>query len=223
MNNLRLLIPRARVSIALVLGTSFTAAWYYRPIADRSSNDTTKSSTDENKNSSIGNDCVGGLDRSKEFFCSSTNPYIREHTPPLLEMARILSIGITTIAIRTFMNTYGSYDLQDDGHYQNFVKAVLGEGRTIDHAEDGNTTSGTAATSRGLVTVSNHRSLFDDPGIMSGILPWWMALQPKYNRWGICSQEYCFNDALPGIVKGYLGEPSSAFRHECFCLFVLVV
>ena len=58
---------------------------------------------------------------------------------------------------------------------------------------------------RGLITVSNHRSLFDDPGIVSCLLPLPQAIQPQYNRWALCSQEYCFNDALPGIIKGYLG------------------
>lgn len=88
------------------------------------------------------------------------------------------------------MNTYGSFEIVDDDNYQNFVQTVLGEGRE---------------NSRGLITVSNHRSLFDDPGVMSGILPWWITLRPKYNRWGICSQEYCFNDVLPGLIKGYIG------------------
>jgi len=33
-----------------------------------------------------------------------------------------------------------------------------------------------------------------------------MGVQPKYNRWGLCSQKYCFSDALPDIVKGYFGS-----------------
>jgi monolysocardiolipin acyltransferase len=56
-----------------------------------------------------------------------------------------------------------------------------------------------------MITVSNHRSLFDDPGVISCLLPLHIAIQPRYNRWGICSQEYCFNTSLPGIIKGYIG------------------
>ena len=53
--------------------------------------------------------------------------------------------------------------------------------------------------------MSNHRSLFDDPGVVSCLLPLPMAVQPRYNRWALCSQEYCFNGALPGLVHGYIG------------------
>jgi len=58
---------------------------------------------------------------------------------------------------------------------------------------------------QGILTVSNHRSLFDDPGVVSCLLPLHLGIQPKYNRWGICSQEYCFNDKLPPFIKGYIG------------------
>ena len=53
--------------------------------------------------------------------------------------------------------------------------------------------------------MSNHRSLFDDPGVVSCLLPLPIAIQPRYNRWALCSQEYCFNGALPGLVHGYIG------------------
>ncbi|KAL3816576.1 LOW QUALITY PROTEIN: hypothetical protein ACHAXA_003816 [Cyclostephanos tholiformis] len=49
------------------------------------------------------------------------------------------------------------------------------------------------------------RSLFDDPGVISCLLPLPIAIQPRYNRWALCSQEYCFNDALPGMIRGYIG------------------
>ena len=159
-----------RITSAAVGGT-FVGAWFYRPVADNTSD-------------------LNGPVRSEEVFCSSTNPYIREKSPYVLELARALSIGTTTILIRMFMNTYGTFTVVNDDNYEHFVKTVLGEGRE---------------GQRGLVTISNHRSLFDDPGVMSGVLPWWIALRPRFNRWGICSQEYCFNDTLPGIVKGYIG------------------
>ncbi|KAL7555102.1 hypothetical protein ACHAWF_018728 [Thalassiosira exigua] len=87
------------------------------------------------------------------------------------------------------MNTYGKYEIEDDERYRRFLASVLGE----------------RAPGQGMITVSNHRSLFDDPGVVSCLLPLPVAIQPKYNRWAICSQEYCYNDALPGLVKGYIG------------------
>lgn len=45
-----------------------------------------------------------------------------------------------------------------------------------------------------LITVSNHESCFDDPGVMSVIVPWDVAANPKKMRWGICTQDICFPD-----------------------------
>ena len=132
-------------------------------------------------------------DRKDVSFCSEEHPYFtREKTPFLLSIAQSLSIGCTTLLIRLFMNTYGEYNIKNDEHYQHFLKLVLGG-------------DGRQEANQALITVSNHRSLFDDPGVVSCLLPLWVGLQPKYNRWGICSQEYCFADALPALVKGYVG------------------
>ena len=154
--------------------------------------------------------------RTKEFFCAPTTspPWCREHVPLLLNWARRISIGVTTIAIRILMNTYGRYEIKDDEYYHDFLDAVLNvddgsEGQTNDDGTSKKKKSNNGRRRRkhnqGLITVSNHRSLFDDPGIVSCLLPLPKAIQPQYNRWALCSQEYCFNDALPGIIKGYLG------------------
>jgi len=38
---------------------------------------------------------------------------------------------------------------------------------------------------RGLLTVSNHQSVMDDPGLLSALLPWW-RIRPELMRWTIC-------------------------------------
>ena len=187
---------------------SFGAAAYYRPVAKFDSDTMTSSRPFPTANTTY-NDChsvncdgsasskleheVIRQDRAMDPFLSHDLPYVdRDETPILLSIARALSIGVTTVAIRFFMNTYGEYHIEDDEHYAHFLKLVLGGDGRKEHKH-------------ALLTVSNHRSLFDDPGVVSCILPLWIGLQPKYNRWGICSQEYCFHDALPAIVKGYIG------------------
>lgn len=133
------------------------------------------------------------IDRKGEIFCSDEPPaFSRDDTPVLLGIAQKLSIGITTVVIRLFMNTYGEYSIHDNEHYEHFVKLVLGG-------------KGRKENKQGLLTVSNHRTLFDDPGVVSCLLPLWIGVQPKYNRWGICSQEYCFSDLMPTLMKGYIG------------------
>ncbi|KAL7529740.1 hypothetical protein ACHAXR_003135 [Thalassiosira sp. AJA248-18] len=171
-----------------------TSALYYRPIADTSSSssdyDDEKSSNHHNQQSII---ATTNNIRANETFCApyTSPPWSRDHVPILLEWARRISIGVTTLAIRLMMNTYGKYEITNDEHYQNFLELVLG--------------GGSRSPNQGMITVSNHRSLFDDPGIVSCLLPLPIAIQPKYNRWALCSQEYCFNDALPGLIKGYIG------------------
>jgi monolysocardiolipin acyltransferase len=176
--HLKRCLTYTRYASITLFTASMTSAWYYRPIADNSSpNDDTETQS-------------RGPDRSTQTFCTpyTSPPWSRSHTPFLLSCARFISIGATTLAIRLLMNTYGQYDIVQDEFYESFMQSVL--------HRDGD---------QGLITISNHRSLFDDPGIVSCLLPLHIAIQPKYNRWGICSQEYCFNDALPGIVKGYIG------------------
>lgn len=209
----------ARITAGLVGGTalvSFVAATYYRPlplVPEENHDDGTAHTPacrkvggkeDEQKNKGrmkFNTACSPQYmtlstnipNRTNEPFCSKELPYFsREKTPLLLSMARYLSIGCTTILIRIFMNTYGEYDIDNDEHYAHFLTLVLGGDGREEHGQ-------------ALITISNHRSLFDDPGVVSCLLPLWIGIQPKYNRWGICSQEYCFADALPAIVKGYIG------------------
>eukprot|EP01041_Mallomonas_annulata_P009926 gene9926-20641_t len=44
---------------------------------------------------------------------------------------------------------------------------------------------------RGLLTVSNHQSVFDDPGLWAAVLPWW-RMRPDQTRWTICTEEVFF-------------------------------
>jgi len=158
---LRSCLAYAKHTACAIFAASMTSAWYYRPIADA------------------------------DAATHNSPPWARERVPLLLEWARCFSIGATTLAIRFFMHSCGTYEIEDDKAYRKFLQTVLGgNGRLQD---------------QGLITVSNHRSLFDDPGVVSCLLPLPIAVQPKLQRWGLCSQEYCFNDALPGLVKGYIG------------------
>lgn len=208
---LRRCLTLTKYAAGTVFVASMTSAWYYRPIpADTTTTSATTNTTnvrdcdnrspllmDNRNNFSQHHHSNKNVDRSKEFFCApyASPPWNREHVPILLEWARRISIGLTTIAIRILMNTYGQYTIEENDHYHAFLDAVIG----------GNNGRGGRTSNQGLITVSNHRSLFDDPGIISCLLPLNIAIQPKFNRWGICSQEYCFNDALPGLIKGYIG------------------
>ena len=176
-----------------IFTASMTSATYYRPIPSNNSNDNNSNSNDDR--------------RLTQTFCSPNSPpWNRDHVPLLLQWARGISIGVTTLAIRLVMNTYGRYTIREDEHYERFLEVATAS-TAITTADNRILDNDNASPSnkRGLLTVSNHRSLFDDPGILSCLLPLPIAIQPRHQRWGICSQEYCFNDALPAFIKGYIG------------------
>ena len=193
-----------------------TAATYYRPIPSTpNNNDAANNDGDDNishhsipATSSSSSSTLAPTPsnrRHNQTFCSPNSPpWNRDHVPLLLQWARGISIGITTLAIRILMNTYGNYEIVDDECYHKFLEVAIAA-RRDQHQQSSSSDPSSIQQKRGLLTVSNHRSLFDDPGIISCLLPLPNAIQPSYQRWGICSQEYCFNDALPSLIKGYIG------------------
>ncbi|GLC35250.1 hypothetical protein PLESTB_000585300 [Pleodorina starrii] len=51
----------------------------------------------------------------------------------------------------------------------------------------------------GVLTICNHTSMFDDPGVLSIIMPWsWLWMDPVQNhvRWSLCAKEVCFKNEL---------------------------
>lgn len=112
-----------------------------------------------------------------------------KQTPIPLAISRqvILFFGVTLG--RLWLTMAGKFSIKDDANYRNFVEQVL--------ARDPDTP---------LMTVSNHRSLIDDPCIFSSLLPYYQNIQPRYIRYSLCAQEYCFNDAaLPSLVHAIAG------------------
>lgn len=53
-----------------------------------------------------------------------------------------------------------------------------------------------------LLTVSNHCSPLDDPGVLVGMLPARVTVRPELMRWTICAQEICFKWTAAGTGFG---------------------
>lgn len=53
---------------------------------------------------------------------------------------------------------------------------------------------------QGLLTVSNHQSVMDDPGLWSAILPFW-RMWPNQNRWSICTEDVFFANKVVQFVS----------------------
>lgn len=49
-----------------------------------------------------------------------------------------------------------------------------------------------------LITVSNHRSVFDDPFLLGAILPYNVLFNSSQMRWGLCGVDICFRNRFYG-------------------------
>ena len=77
------------------------------------------------------------------------------------------------------------FELKEDEHYEKFLGLVKGRPRGVP-----------------LLTVSNHCSPLDDPGVLVGMLPSSVTVRPELMRWTICAQEICFKWTSAGIGFG---------------------
>jgi len=59
----------------------------------------------------------------------------------------------------------------------------------------------------GLLSVSNHQSILDDPGIWAAVLPWW-RMSPNKMRWSLCTEDVFFsNKYLTAILQAGNVQP----------------
>jgi monolysocardiolipin acyltransferase len=63
----------------------------------------------------------------------------------------------------------------------------------------------------GLLTVSNHRSVADDPVMLAAMLPPRILVRPRLMRWGLCSADICFQERLTGRLLS-LGKALPVLR-----------
>ena len=106
----------------------------------------------------------------------------------LYHVGQHLVVFSCTTVSRVFMYLGGRFRVKEDDHYGTFVARVRRRDPGVP-----------------LITVSNHRSMLDDPALVASVLPLSMSYQPKYLRWGVCAQEFCFNAHLPALVHAYCG------------------
>lgn len=112
-----------------------------------------------------------------------------DDTPLFVSVARSILTPIVIIFWRVVMQYSpigGEIDIKRDENYERFLAAVA-------RRQPG----------QPLITVANHRSLFDDPGLMCNLLPWYIGVQPRFLRWNTCAQEVCFNDGLPSLTSAF--------------------
>ncbi|KAJ4399834.1 Lyso-phosphatidylcholine acyltransferase, partial [Neurospora sp. IMI 360204] len=98
------------------------------------------------------------------------------HSPNLpSRIASVMIMGLTGVISRTFL--YGFNDIE--------VKGLDRFKQLLDSREDAE------RRERGLLTVSNHISVLDDP-VVWGVLPLSYAFNPNNLRWTLAAHDICF-------------------------------
>ncbi|KAI1082191.1 hypothetical protein F5B20DRAFT_578406 [Whalleya microplaca] len=137
---------------------------------------------------------------SDEVDMSKSSPRNRPLQQPSLpwRMTSSLVMGLTAALSRGFL--YGLNSVEVVG-LERFLD-VLDSRKDVEKRQ------------RGLVTVSNHVSVLDDP-ILWGVLPLRYAFNPSNFRWGLGAHDICFKNKLLGSFF-YSGQvlPTHRLQHS---------
>jgi len=128
----------------------------------------------------------------KGFISRNTITDHANHPLPILfDLARHVTIAFQVSVSRFLLMNLGNFRIIVDSKYDDFIHLLL-----------------TKDSLTPIITVSNHRSIIDDPGLFASLLPYWMNIQPKFLRYTLCAQEYCFNEQVTpnscSIIKSAL-------------------
>ncbi|CAM9570618.1 unnamed protein product [Ectocarpus sp. 4 AP-2014] len=138
-----------------------------------------------------------GLATVGTAFVYRPNPWSNPPSDPLSERAgqeeesflmktsRLFTFVAGTAAFSILMHVLNTFELKEDEHYRKFLSLVKERPSGVP-----------------LLTVCNHCSPVDDPGVLVGMLPARVTVRPELMRWTICAQEICFKWTAAGTGFG---------------------
>ncbi|KAI1648556.1 uncharacterized protein F4817DRAFT_334321 [Daldinia loculata] len=137
---------------------------------------------------------------SHEVDMSNSNPNKLPLQQPSLpwRMTSSVIMGLTAALSRGFL--YGLNSVEVTG-LERFLE-VLDKRKDVEKRQ------------RGLITVSNHVSVLDDP-LIWGVLPFSYAFNPSNHRWGMGAHDICYKNKLLGSFF-YAGQvlPTHRSKHS---------
>ena len=175
----------AKVGLGLGAATVSVGCWYYRPVRDDSGGGGPTAATGPDRRQS-GGPVISAQSLSDDALS----------VPWVVQVGRAVITPVVISLSRLFLKGLGRYENRQDPNDQQFLKAAM-------------TRPSQGPRAQALITVSNHRSMFDDPPILSCLLPWSYAVQPKHLRVNMCSQEFCFSDSFPSVIHAFFGTGKS--------------
>lgn len=128
----------------------------------------------------INNQKVFGITAKQEERIARRNlTYV--DTPPLSGNG-----GIGTVMVASSVGLFGKLFLTKLNQLHTYHMDILFDG--VEKRD----------SSTGLLTISNHQSVIDDPFLFGAAMPRRILTNPKLLRWGFCSLDICFQNALIG-------------------------
>ena len=79
-----------------------------------------------------------------------------------------------------------------------FVMNVWNKLKVYEHEKYLNVLGDKRPPNQALLTLSNHQSTIDDPGLLAAVTPYKIMTDPLASRWGWCAREMCFPSKFTG-------------------------
>ena len=98
-----------------------------------------------------------------------------DSVPYALQVARFFALSVVAAACRVLLGVRNHVEIVQDAAYRSMLGYWRRRPRHV-----------------GLITVSNHVSSLDDPGLIAAITPVDVLLQPSKMRWSIATQDLVF-------------------------------
>jgi len=134
-----------------------------------------------------------------------------DRVPVPLQLARFMAVSFISVLCRVLIGWRNRLELVQDANY----KAMLEYWRR-------------RPRDTGLITVSNHASSMDDPGLLAAITPVDVILSPGRMRWTVATQDLVFPEGKTWI-QAFMGAGQTlpiwrgCVRVKCGCVFIRYV
>ena len=112
-------------------------------------------------------------------------------------VSRKIAIGLTTWAMHGLIRGLNTTEYQNMDIFYASHPVFKDEPEFRSHnSKSSQETSKEQSKNPPLLTVSNHTSALDDPGLIGSLVPLKYAFRPEVARWNICSEEICFKKKI---------------------------
>jgi monolysocardiolipin acyltransferase len=120
----------------------------------------------------------------KEFLRTGLYSPSTDQEPWILKLSRASAITSVTALSRLLLEVLNDFRIAGNKEHHDYLMNLIREGKN---------------RNRGMITVSNHTSVFDDPVLQSCLTSF---IHPDLMRWGVCKESICFSNSFAASFTG---------------------